>query len=55
MVAPKNTEFSRGITFDDVLLVPQEGKFLPRDAQTDSFLTPKIKLGIPFEVLLWIL
>ncbi len=36
-----------GLTFDDVLLVPQESNFLPRDADLSTRLTNKIKLNIP--------
>ncbi|MFL0246463.1 IMP dehydrogenase [Candidatus Clostridium stratigraminis] len=34
-------------TFDDVLLVPQESKILPRDTALNTYLTKKIKLNIP--------
>jgi len=34
-------------TFDDVLLVPQESKILPRDTALNTNLTKKIKLNIP--------
>ena len=34
-------------TFDDVLLVPQSSDVLPRDVDTTTFLTKKIKLNIP--------
>ncbi len=36
-----------GLTFDDVLLVPQQSDFLPRDADLSTHLTKKIKLNIP--------
>lgn len=36
-----------GLTFDDVLLVPQESNFLPRDADLSTRLTNKIRLNIP--------
>lgn len=36
-----------GLTFDDVLLVPRESNVLPRDVDTSTFLTPKIRLNIP--------
>lgn len=35
-------------TFDDVLLVPQKSEVLPKDADTSTYLTKKIKLNIPF-------
>ncbi len=34
-------------TFDDVLLVPQSSEVLPRDVDTTTYLTKKIKLNIP--------
>jgi IMP dehydrogenase len=34
-------------TFDDVLLVPQESKILPRDTVLNTYLTKEIKLNIP--------
>lgn len=36
-----------GLTFDDVLLVPQKSEILPRDANTSTMLTKTIKLNIP--------
>lgn len=39
--------FSEGLTYDDVLLVPQYSEVLPRDVDTSSQLTRKIKLNIP--------
>ena len=35
------------LTYDDVLLVPAYSEVLPRDADTSSYLTPKIQLNIP--------
>ena len=35
------------LTFDDVLLVPQESNVLPKDVSLETFLTKKIKLNIP--------
>ncbi len=35
------------LTYDDVLLVPAYSEVLPREADTSSYLTPKIKLNIP--------
>ncbi|WP_129600222.1 IMP dehydrogenase [Anaerophilus nitritogenes] len=37
-----------GLTFDDVLLIPQKSTVLPKDVQTKTNLTKKIKLNIPF-------
>lgn len=36
-----------GITYDDVLLVPQESDILPKDASLKTKLTKKIELNIP--------
>jgi IMP dehydrogenase len=36
-----------GLTYDDVLLLPAYSEVLPRDVDTSSFLTKKIKLNIP--------
>lgn len=36
-----------GLTFDDVLLVPQHSGVLPKDVKTHTNLTKKIKLNIP--------
>ena len=36
-----------GLTFDDVLLVPQYSELLPRDIDVSTYLTNKIKLNIP--------
>lgn len=35
------------LTFDDVLLVPQESNVLPKDVNLGTYLTKKIKLNIP--------
>ncbi|MCL5935328.1 MAG: IMP dehydrogenase [Clostridia bacterium] len=41
-------KFTReGLTFDDVLLVPAKSEVLPRDVDTTTNLTKKIKLNIP--------
>lgn len=37
-----------GLTFDDILLLPAESKVLPRQTDITSYLTPEIKLNIPF-------
>ncbi|MBO8128427.1 MAG: IMP dehydrogenase [Peptococcaceae bacterium] len=36
-----------GLTFDDVLLVPAASDILPRDVDTSTYLTKRIKLNIP--------
>ena len=36
-----------GLTFDDVLLVPRFSEILPTQVETDSLVTPNIKLKIP--------
>ena len=36
-----------GLTFDDVLVVPSYSNVLPRDVDTSTFLTKKLKLNIP--------
>ncbi len=41
-------KFSKeGLTFDDVLLVPQHSAVLPKDVKVNTRLTQKIKLNIP--------
>ncbi|KUO61527.1 IMP dehydrogenase [bacterium BRH_c32] len=37
-----------GITFDDILLIPAKSNILPRDTDISTYLTPEIKLNIPF-------
>lgn len=39
--------FEEGLTYDDVLLVPQYSEVLPRDVDITSYLTKKIKLNVP--------
>lgn len=41
------TILKEGLTFDDVLLVPQKSEVLPKDVKTETYLTKKIKLNIP--------
>lgn len=36
-----------GLTFDDVLLVPQYSEVLPRDIDISTYLTNKIRLNMP--------
>jgi IMP dehydrogenase len=38
---------AEGLTYDDVLLLPAYSEVLPRDVDTSSFLTKKIRLNIP--------
>jgi IMP dehydrogenase len=38
---------STGLTFDDVLLVPDYSEALPREVETSTWLTGKIRLNIP--------
>jgi IMP dehydrogenase len=43
-----DNKFSKeGLTFDDVLLIPQHSEVLPKDVTTNTYLTKKIKLNIP--------
>ena len=39
--------FPEGLTYDDVLLVPQYSEVRPREVDTSTYLTKKIKLKIP--------
>ena len=41
------TIIKEGLTFDDVLLVPQKSEVLPQDVKTGTRLTKKIKINIP--------
>lgn len=44
----RNDKFGKeGLTFDDVLLIPQESDFHPRETDLSTRLTNKIKLNIP--------
>lgn len=36
-----------GLTFDDVLLIPQKSEVIPRDIDLTTHLTQKIQLNIP--------
>jgi len=38
---------AEGLTYDDVLLLPAYSEVLPRDVNTSSFLTRKIRLNVP--------
>ena len=45
---PDSSKFvAEGLTYDDVLLLPAYSEVLPRDVNTSSFLTKKIRLNIP--------
>ncbi|MBE7462964.1 MAG: IMP dehydrogenase [Planctomycetes bacterium] len=45
---PEDSRFlGLGITFDDVLLLPSESNLLPREANTSTQLTKRIRLNIP--------
>ena len=46
-MADKIEAIREGLTFDDVLLVPQASKVMPKSADTSSQLTKKIRLNIP--------
>jgi len=37
----------RGVTFDDVLLIPAKSEVLPNETDLTTWLTPRIKLNIP--------
>ncbi|WP_195940671.1 IMP dehydrogenase [Romboutsia sp. 1001713B170131_170501_G6] len=41
------TILKEGLTFDDVLLVPQKSEVLPKDVKLETYLTKEIKLNIP--------
>lgn len=40
-------EISTGLTFDDVLLLPQASEVLPTEVETKTRLTPRIDLAVP--------
>ena len=40
-------KLKEGLTFDDVLLIPQKSEVLPKDVDTTTYLTKTIKLNIP--------
>jgi len=42
-----NGPVPEGLTFDDVLLLPQKSDVLPAEVTTETFLTKKIRLNIP--------
>src|ERR1017187_378061 len=47
MLNDPNKYFGEGLTYDDVLLIPSYSEVLPRDVDTSTFLTKKIKLNVP--------
>ncbi|MFQ5582098.1 MAG: IMP dehydrogenase [Mariprofundaceae bacterium] len=47
MAEDRHLTSGEGLTFDDVLLVPQASSVLPRTADTSSLLTRNIRLNIP--------
>lgn len=47
MATKSRENFKEGLTYDDVLLVPQYSEVLPRDVDISSYLTKKIKLNVP--------
>lgn len=42
-----NKNLREGLTFDDVLLVPQKSEVLPKEVDISVHLTEKIKLNVP--------
>src|SRR5690606_39198296 len=42
-----NKFVQEGLTYDDVLLIPAYSEVLPRDVDTSTYLTKKIRLNIP--------
>lgn len=44
----ENIRIKEGLTFDDILLIPQESDILPRETDVSTRLTNKIILNIPF-------
>lgn len=45
---PDSSKFvAEGLTYDDVLLLPAYSEILPREVDTSSYLTKKIKLNVP--------
>lgn len=47
MQSDPNKFIAEGLTYDDVLLIPAYSEILPRDVDTRTFLTKKIRLNIP--------
>ena len=42
------TVLGKALTFDDVLLVPEYSEVTPDMVDVSAWLTPSIKLGVPF-------
>jgi IMP dehydrogenase len=40
-------DLKKGLTFDDILLIPQESDILPSGVDLSTYLTPNVKLSIP--------
>ena len=47
MGIPSTGEMVEGLTFDDVLLIPEESAVIPKDVDVTVNLTPDIRLNIP--------
>lgn len=47
MISPDSKFQQEALTYDDVLLIPGYSDVLPRDTETDTYITRNIKLNIP--------
>lgn len=47
MTLDSNKFVAEGLTYDDVLLLPSYSEVLPREVNTQTFITKKIKLNVP--------
>lgn len=47
MTSPDSKFQQEALTYDDVLLIPGYSEVLPRDTETDTYITRNIKLNIP--------
>ncbi len=47
MILDSNKFVSEGLTYDDVLLLPSYSEVLPREVNTQTYITKKIKLNVP--------
>ena len=43
----KPVQLKKGYTFDDVLIIPQKSKILPKETKLNTYLTNNIRLNIP--------
>ena len=43
----KKIKYKEGLTFDDILLIPQYSETLPRDCVVSTYFSRHIKLNIP--------